>query len=134
MGRYQNESTRRWETNCKFCVTSLSHLFAARKISKIYLAIGRSPGDSTIRQPIARGPRKKRNRQIMIVDEEAGNELLHTRVRLPSTGKISLLLVRIETGSSKKGEHLSLAMISMEMKTGMRAMKKGCRSRSIRVR
>jgi 23S rRNA pseudouridine1911/1915/1917 synthase len=78
-------------------VEKLSKTFANRDITKIYLAVCVGhPGDSTIAEPIGRG---HKNRQIMVVyDGPPGKPAVtHTRT-ICFDGKLSVVLVRIETG------------------------------------
>jgi 23S rRNA pseudouridine1911/1915/1917 synthase len=79
-------------------VEKLSKLFATRKIKKVYvtMTVGH-PGDTTIIDPIGRS---SKNRQIMtaIKDGDGGREAItHTRT-IGFDGKVSVVLVRIETG------------------------------------
>lgn len=78
-------------------VEKLSKLFAQREVSKTYLAvcIGH-PGELTIADPIGRS---FKNRQIMcIYDGPPGKPAItHTRT-ICFDGKLSVVLVRIETG------------------------------------
>jgi len=78
-------------------VAKLSALFAARKVSKVYLAICVGhPGDATIVNPIGRS---KKNRQMMAVCEAPLGKPAVTHVRtLAFDGKLSVAMVRIETG------------------------------------
>jgi len=78
-------------------VAKLSALFAARKVSKVYLAICVGhPGDATIVNPIGRS---KKNRQMMAVCEAPLGKPAVTHVKtLAFDGKLSVALVRIETG------------------------------------
>lgn len=78
-------------------VASLSQLFALRHVRKVYLAvcIGH-PGDTTIARPIGRSPK---NRQQMCVFDGPPGKLAVTHVRtLCFDGKLSVCLLRIETG------------------------------------
>lgn len=75
----------------------VSKLFAQRRIRKVYLAVCVGhPGDTTIVEPIGRSPK---NRQLMCTyDGPPGKPAVtHTRT-LCFDGKLSLVLVRIETG------------------------------------
>jgi 23S rRNA pseudouridine1911/1915/1917 synthase len=76
-------------------VEQLSKLFAARKVTKTYLAICVGhPGDTTINERIGRS---LRNRQIMCVSLDGREAITHTRV-IGFDGKLSVVLIRIETG------------------------------------
>lgn len=78
-------------------VAKLSALFAARKVNKVYLAvcIGH-PGEATIVEPIGRS---QKNRQLMTVYNGPPGKPAVTHVRtLAFDGKLSVALVRIETG------------------------------------
>jgi 23S rRNA pseudouridine1911/1915/1917 synthase len=77
----------------------LSQIFTQRKITKIYLAICLGhPGETTILEPIARSIT---HRQLMCVDTtgSARSKPAITHVKtLCFDGKLSVVLVRIETG------------------------------------
>jgi 23S rRNA pseudouridine1911/1915/1917 synthase len=78
-------------------VEKLSLLFADRKIYKYYLAICIGhPGNKTISQPIGRS---RKNRQLMcgVAEPEGKMAVTHTRT-LAFNGKLSLVLVKIDTG------------------------------------
>lgn len=78
-------------------VEKLSKVFAARKVTKIYLAVCVGhPGDTTIAEPIGRS---KVNRQIMCVtDGLSGRDAITHTKTIAFDGKISVVLIRIETG------------------------------------
>lgn len=78
-------------------VAKLMGLFAARKVSKIYLAVCVGhPGEATIVEPIGRSIK---NRQLMTVYDGPPGKPAVTHVRtLAFDGKLSVALVRIETG------------------------------------
>lgn len=79
-------------------VEKLSSLFANRRINKYYLAICVGhPGNKTISQSIGRS---RKNRQIMCgVAEVDGGKMAVTHTRtLAFNGKLSLVLIKIDTG------------------------------------
>ena len=79
-------------------VAMLSALFAARKVSKVYLAICVGhPGDATITGAIGRS---QKNRQMMAVypGPPLGKPAVSHVKTLAFDGKLSVALVRIETG------------------------------------
>jgi len=78
-------------------VAKLSALFAARKVTKLYLAVCVGhPGDTTIVEPIGRS---QKNRQLMAVYDGPPGKPAVTHVKtLAFDGKLSVALVRIETG------------------------------------
>ena len=79
-------------------VAMLSALFAARKVSKVYLAICVGhPGDATITGAIGRS---QKNRQMMTVypGPPLGKPAVSHVKTLAFDGKLSVALVRIETG------------------------------------
>jgi len=78
-------------------VAKLSALFAARKVIKLYLAVCVGhPGDTTIVEPIGRS---QKNRQLMAVYDGPPGKPAVTHIKtLAFDGKLSVALVRIETG------------------------------------
>lgn len=78
-------------------VSSLSQLFALRKVRKVYMAVCVGhPGDTTIARPIGRSVK---NRQQMCTFDGPPGKLAVTHVRtLCFDGKLSVCLLRIETG------------------------------------
>lgn len=78
-------------------VAKLMGLFAARKVSKVYLAVCVGhPGEATIVEPIGRSAK---NRQLMTIYDGPPGKPAVTHVRtLAFDGKLSVALVRIETG------------------------------------
>jgi 23S rRNA-/tRNA-specific pseudouridylate synthase len=78
-------------------VEKMGKLFAERKLRKIYLAICIGyPGDTSIYKNIGRSPK---NRQLMTVTDENHGKHAITHIRtLAFDGKLSVCLVRIETG------------------------------------
>jgi 23S rRNA pseudouridine1911/1915/1917 synthase len=78
-------------------VAKLSALFAARKVTKLYLAVCVGhPGDTTIVEPIGRS---QKNRQLMAVYDGPPGKPAVTHIKtLAFDGKLSVALVRIETG------------------------------------
>jgi len=80
-------------------VSSLSQLFALRKVRKVYMAVCVGhPGDTTIARPIGRSVK---NRQQMCTFDGPPGKLAVTHVRtLCFDGKLSVCLLRIETGRS----------------------------------
>jgi len=78
-------------------VAKLSALFAARQVTKMYLAVCVGhPGQATIVAPIGRS---QKNRQLMTVYDGPPGKPAVSHVRtLAFDGKLSVALVRIETG------------------------------------